>query len=274
LRAISNHNVALRQISPESKYCKVVFADDLIAPECLEKMVAVAEEHPSVGLVSAYCLEGQRVICTGLPYSTTFVSGRDVCRKHLLDRLWLFGSANAVLYRADLVRNRDPFYNEANIHADTEACFALLRTCDFGFVHQVLTVSRVRPASLSAMSANRNTSSAGTLHILVTYGRDYLTQEELQARLEEHLRGYYRFLSKSLVSGRDKKFWDFHKRQLVQAGVGFSWDRLARATLENLWGGIQNPIVSVRKFLKARRRWRLALGGISAVHLQETDKVN
>jgi len=54
LAALPNHNFALRQISASSKYCKVVLGDDWIFPECLEKMVAVAEEHPSVGIVSGY----------------------------------------------------------------------------------------------------------------------------------------------------------------------------------------------------------------------------
>jgi glycosyltransferase involved in cell wall biosynthesis len=53
LPAIRNHNFALRQISPESKYCKAVLGDDWMFPECLERMVALAEEHPSVGIVGA-----------------------------------------------------------------------------------------------------------------------------------------------------------------------------------------------------------------------------
>jgi glycosyltransferase involved in cell wall biosynthesis len=258
LRAISNHNVALRHISPASKYCKVVFADDLIAPECLQKMVALAEEHPSVGLISAYCLEGDHVICTGLPHTTTVVSGLEVCRKHFLEKLYVFGSANSVLYRSDLVRSRDPFYNEANIHADTEACFALLRTHDFGFVHEVLTVTRLRPGSLTTVSAGLNTEFAGMLHILVTYGRDYLTDEEFQVRLDRHLREYYRFLSKSLLSRRDKRFWDYHQKQLTQAGVGFSRACLARATVAYLLDGALNPATTIKKLLKARRTWPLA----------------
>src|SRR5437016_8942627 len=48
LSALENHNVALRYISPGSTYCKVVFGDDWIFPECLEKMVSLAEKHPSV----------------------------------------------------------------------------------------------------------------------------------------------------------------------------------------------------------------------------------
>ena len=62
LRAVPNHNLALRQISPESKYCKIVFADDWIFPHCIEEMVAVAEEHSSVGIVGAYGLQEHEIL--------------------------------------------------------------------------------------------------------------------------------------------------------------------------------------------------------------------
>src|SRR5262245_9335007 len=38
-----NHNIAVGQISPASKYCKVVHADDWLFPECIMEMVKVAE---------------------------------------------------------------------------------------------------------------------------------------------------------------------------------------------------------------------------------------
>ena len=53
LRILENHNRALRCISPEAKYCKVLFADDWLFSNCLESMVANAELHPSVGIVSS-----------------------------------------------------------------------------------------------------------------------------------------------------------------------------------------------------------------------------
>ena len=182
LSVIANHNVALRQISPESKYCKMVLGDDLIYPGCLEKMVGLAEAHPSVGMVGAYAQEGERIAWTGLPREESVVSGREICRRHLLEGLHIFGSANAVLYRADLVRSRDPFYSETNIHADTEVSFALLKTSDFGFVHEVLTFSRVRQASLSTVSRGLHTYFGGTLHVLLGYGPDYLTKEECKTQ--------------------------------------------------------------------------------------------
>ncbi len=58
LPIIANHNKAFSLISAESKYCKVVSADDWLFPECLQRMVGLAEENPSVGIVGAYQLSG------------------------------------------------------------------------------------------------------------------------------------------------------------------------------------------------------------------------
>src|SRR6266849_11139731 len=101
LRVIANHNVALRQISPSSKYCKIVFADDWIFPECLERMVAIAEEHPTVGIVGAYRLDGLHVNCDGLPYPSPITPGRELCRATLLGGPGVFGSPTSVLIRAE-----------------------------------------------------------------------------------------------------------------------------------------------------------------------------
>jgi len=253
LPALSNFNRALGQISRVSKYCKVVLGDDWIFPECLERMVAVAERHPSVGIVGAYVLEGTVVKCVGLPTKNTLVSGRDICREHLLEDLWLFGSPTNVLYRADLVRSHDPFYNETNIHADTEVCFVLLKTSDFGFVHQVLTFSRVRASSRSTADNENQTDLGGFLETLSKHGPAFLTTDELNARLDRHLSAYYDFLGKSLILGRDKGFWDYHKAKLVEAGVGFSRLRVAQSTLANLAEAVLNPKNSVEKLLKRSR---------------------
>src|SRR5438477_2595110 len=92
LPAAANHNAAMRQISPASRYCKIVFADDWLFPECLDRMVALAEAHPGVGIVGAYGLRDSSVMWSGLPYPSTVVSGRDMCRWRLLHDLNVFGT--------------------------------------------------------------------------------------------------------------------------------------------------------------------------------------
>jgi len=254
LRAIRNHNVALRQISPKSKYCKIVFSDDWIFPECLEQMVSLAEGHPSVGIVGAYGLQGEEVMWAGLPYPSRMVSGREVCRRLFLERLYVFGTSTSVLYRSDLVRSRDPFYNESNLHADMEACVAILKTYDFGFVHQILTFKRWRPESLGTFTEDVNTLIAGHLHCLVTYGKEFLTRREYEACLHQRVSEYYNFLGVSLMRGRrDEKFWNYHKRKLIDASVGFSGTHLVGAMLTRVAMAIVNPNETIQKLLKARR---------------------
>jgi polysaccharide pyruvyl transferase WcaK-like protein/glycosyltransferase involved in cell wall biosynthesis len=261
LRAIRNHNHALRQISPESKYCKMVFADDWIFPRCLEEMVAMAERHPSVGIVGAYGLaEGswdggtrQDVVqWTGLPHPSGPFSGREVCRRLFLCGTYVFGTANSLLFRSELVRHRDPFYNEDNPHSDCEVCLALLRECDFGFVHQVLTFWRWRPGALGSVSVDYQTVLPGRLYDLITYGHDFLTDEEFQRCRRKLLSELYNFLAVSVMRGRrDREFWDYHKRQLEQM-TGFSYGRLAGAIISRLSRAALNPYETTTKLFVSK----------------------
>lgn len=92
---IESHNRAFRLISPNSKYCKVVSADDWLFPDCVARMVNLAEANPSVGIVGSYTLSGGgalwRVKFDGLPYERTVVSGREACRWHLLGGHYFLG---------------------------------------------------------------------------------------------------------------------------------------------------------------------------------------
>jgi glycosyltransferase involved in cell wall biosynthesis len=226
--AIANLNTAFRRISPASKYCKMVLADDWMFPECLERMVDLMEKHPSVGIVGAYGMQERAVLWTGLPYPSTVVSGREACRQRLLGGPYVFGSPTSVLFRSDLVRSHNPFYNESNVQADSEKCFELLRNCDFGFVHQLLTFSRDhRPGSRVEASRELNTAAVGIMHELITYGPFYLTQEEYKSCLKATMSKYYNFLTTSLLQPRPKEFWHYHKEKLQELGMKFRYSRLA-----------------------------------------------
>src|SRR5262249_17003034 len=240
------------KISPQSKYCKLIFADDWIFPECIERMVSVAESAPAVGIVGAYVLQGKSVKCVGLPYRNTVFDGREICRRHFLNGLYVFESANAVLYRSDLVREKPTFYNERNIHADTEACFALLRDSDFGFVHQILTYTRVRPESLSSVSSDLQTYLAGMLRVLLVYGPEYLSEKELDSLIRRHAADYYRFLGKCLLLGR-RQIVKYHNEKLTEAGLRFEWPRVVAGMLSTVWKLALHPFSTGEKVLRTRK---------------------
>lgn len=232
LNQIPNWNAALRKISPESKYCKVVQADDWIFPECLEKMVELAEEYPSVGVVSAYRLVETNIIGDGLPYKVKFLSGRETCRKVLQTRIDLFGSATTVLFRSDLIRSKKSFFDESVIHADTYSCFDVLRESDFGFVHQVLTFTRRHNESTTTFCNYYNTYVVSSLKILLDFHQYYLNEEEFKKLLSKSLFNHHRALINLILKGRN--IWGYHKKELDKLGLQINWGKFIKALLYEL----------------------------------------
>ena len=236
---VENHNIALRQVSPAAAWCKFVSADDVLLPECLERMIALAAEHPSVGLVSAYQLQGARVGLGGLPYPSPVTPGHHIGRASLLGALALFGNPSAHMLRADLVRQRDPFYDESMLHADEAACYEILRTADFGFVHQVLTYERVHEGSTTFSHARRlNTYLLDHLKMLTQYGRVYLTSEEFDLVVRERLDSYYQFLVRALLSPARDEIWRYHTEGLRRLGFPLRHWRLLVAFVRDLRGAL------------------------------------
>ncbi len=244
---IQNHNIAFRQISSASQYCKMVHADDWLFPECIMQMVKIAEAHPSVGIVGAYGLHGTRVCWDGLPYPSTVISGRDLCRRSLLDSylrhdpFYVFGSPTSLLIRSKLMRDRPVLYNESNLHADKEACFDLLQSSNFGFVHQVLTYSRQHSEASTSFSTRFNTYLLGNLIILKKYGPIYLTREEYNKCLKYHMQRYYLFLGQSLLWTREKQILDYHKNGMRALGYPYSRTRLLKVVFLEVLDILGNP---------------------------------
>ncbi len=221
LDVIGSHNAALREMSAQSRYCKVLQGDDWLFPDCLGAMVALADGHPRVGLVSAYRLDGAWVDLDGVPPEHAAVPGAVMARLGLLGGPYVFGAPSATLIRSDIVRARDPFYDPACIHADEAACYEVLRHADFGFVHQVLTYRRRDPDDATTMSSfarRMNTYLPGSLWILQRYGPCFLTPDEYRRRLSERFAEYDVFLAEALVRRRDADFWTYHRRALESLG--------------------------------------------------------
>ncbi len=241
LGRIENENHGLGQISPDSKYCKVVHADDWIFPECLTRMVAVAEKYPTIAMVSAYRLEDERVSLDGLRYPSVKTAGAEICRRSLLGEVYVFGTPTSLLHRADIVRSQRPFYDASNDHGDLEACYRYLRRADFGFVHQVLTFTRRHNEAATAFSKRFNTFVLGNLHCLVKHGPLYLTEEEYARAMRISMRGYYEFLASSALRNKGKEFWDYHARELGKLGMRIDRLRIARVLARRAVWHALNP---------------------------------
>ena len=223
LPIMANWNHALSLLPADASYCKVVHADDTLYTDCLEQMVRVAEANPSVDIVTAYALWGREVRHDGyVPYPLELVDGREICRATLEGRCYVFGSPTSLLLRSAPVRSRPGFYNEQNFHADTEACFDLLRTADLGFVHQVLTRTRIHEEAMTSHASRINTFHGGWLEILQRYGRYYLDRDAFRRRWRRAVRRYAVFLAKAIVQGkvRDPAFRAHHRETIAMVRRG------------------------------------------------------
>jgi len=257
---IENHNIAFTLLSSRAKYCKVVSADDFIFPDCLAKIVDFAEANPSAGIIGSYQLSGDLIKWQGFQYPRAVFSGLEICRHFfLLPQVFVegkpifgFGTPTSLLYRADLVReSKGKFYPNSSPHADTSACFEVLRNSSFGFVYHVLSYERTHATTQSSKSKELNRYLSAFLNDLQQYGPFYLTKEELEREIDKQLAAYHQFLGINYLIGfRKKEFWSYHKSRLEELGHPLKRLVLLRAGLAAILKEALNPEQAVRKLRK------------------------
>jgi glycosyltransferase involved in cell wall biosynthesis len=221
LHALENHNRTMRAVHPGSRYCKFLHADDWLYPECLERMVAVAEANPSVGVVSSYRLLGDRVEQQSpVAYTQTVMSGHHVVRWELIGpkgSAWVTGSQTSLLIRSDLIVGRGDFYDTSVWHADTDAAYRVLMESDFGFVHQLLTFTRRHTGALMSYSHRVWSFITRDGRLLMRYGPHVLSPRECRRELRAWLWRYTTWLGKQTLKParhRQAEFHEFHQREI------------------------------------------------------------
>jgi glycosyltransferase involved in cell wall biosynthesis len=256
---IENHNRAFRLVPGDAKYCKIVSADDWLFPECLSRMVAVAEANPSVGIVGSYQLSGGGkewddwcIKWDELPYPSTVVPGREICRIHYLGGPDVYGNPTSILYRADLIKGKENFYPNETAEADTSAICKSLRETDYGFVHQVLSYERVHNTRVTTCSQSFNAYLSSNISDLIQYSGKFLTTEEREQRLNQLMDHYYGFLAISALKFREQAFWSYHKNRLSELGYPLSRSRLTKAIIMMLFDLMLNPKNTFEKLMRSR----------------------
>lgn len=250
LSQVRNYNRALAEISGASRYCKVVQADDFIFPDCLKMMVDVLERSNSIGLVSSYWLKGNEVRGSEYPYPAPMLPGKEMARLYLRKGTWVFGSPTAVMYRSCLIEKDQPFYDEAQLHEDSDKCMQILKSWDFGFVHQVLSFSRADNESISFAARSFQPVALDRYIMVCRNAASFLDSAEADALIKETRRNYYRALAKEALRGRKKEFWDYQKKGLKTLGENLDRAYLAaRIVGEVLWN-LANPGAALSKLFR------------------------
>jgi glycosyltransferase involved in cell wall biosynthesis len=283
LPQVPNYNFALTCISRDSKYCKMVQADDWIYPECLERMVAVAESDPCIGIVSSHYLRGVpgggHVEGHGLPYAKGVIPGREICKRQLLGSMYVFGSPTVLLYRSEIVRSTSPFFDESVLHDDTDTSYRILQKWKFGFVHQILSFLRVHDDSIRGSALDFNPNILDRLLQLSKFGPVYLEQDEFARLLQKVKSEYYGFLARRLLAGARRAFWQYHISGLKSGGLRLEKWLLFKHVCLELARLLTNPGSAIaRLYNRFQARSRMASSSskataIPAVSLEEAAAV-
>lgn len=253
-----NFNFTVQQISADSQYCKFVQGDDFIYPQCLEEMVKLAESNPSVGIVTSYRLDGEKVKGDGLPVKMTVVPGKEICQRTLMSGMFVFGTPTTVMFRSSILRSRTPFFNENCLHFDTEACYEFLQKWDLGFVHQILSWSRTDNISITSTLMRFSPDQIDYLITFKKFAPLYLEPAVYEKRMAEIEYYFYAFLGRAFWKNRDKDFWKYQKDGLRVAGCELNKARLAGHAFMAMLHVVGNPVATLQRAFGSDRPKNLA----------------
>ena len=85
--------------------------------------------------------------------------------------------------------------------------------------------------------------------MLEKYGPIYLERVEYERSLERWMKGYRRFLGRSLLRRRGNPFWDYRVAMLGNLGCSFSRLRLLGALLYDALRTVMSPFTAVGRTL-------------------------
>ncbi|HEY6005011.1 MAG TPA: glycosyltransferase family 2 protein [Anaeromyxobacter sp.] len=248
----SNFNRALSLASPEAKYVKFALSDDVLFPECVARLVEVAEREPAAGLVGAYYFFGEHLGGAGVPRTVRRLGGREACRMMLVDRKFMVGSPTSVLYRADVLRARTPFFEAGRLHPDTELAYEILLEHDLGFVHQVLSFIRTDNVSISTAVKDFRPNLLDRLIVTERYAARALAPEEASRTRAAVRREYFRYLAGALFRRMPRRFWEYHRAGLASVGLALRRRDLAPGVLRELARIALDPLTTARRIARAR----------------------
>jgi hypothetical protein len=175
------------------------------------------------------------------------MSGAAACRLLLLDSIDLFGSPTTLLYRSDLVRDRQEFFPPGVDYCDLIVCMELLQEHAFAFVPQILTFSRTQEDSSRSRTLQFAPDLLKMYAIHKVYGSVFLTPGEAASRWQHIESAYWEYLGGARLAGRPEEFWDFHRRGLARVSESLSGRKMMWGAFRSIWHYVSRPDQLLRR---------------------------
>jgi glycosyltransferase involved in cell wall biosynthesis len=248
-----NYNRSVDSASKGVEFVKIVEADNSLRRECIGRMVEIANLDSDIGIVGCYYLEGSMLMGSGVGTDRTIIPGVDVLREHLLrpDMTYYLGVPTTLLFRAKALAESQPCFRAESFFDDQELCFRILARWKFGFAHDILAFIREGNGIWSEI-LNFNALVACQYALVVRFGRDLLTAEELRQTIAVRKSAYFECIGRAVLGGRDQRYWSFHRGVFRLLGKKFCFWTLF---LPAVWSAIEmllNPKRTVDRILRRR----------------------
>jgi glycosyltransferase involved in cell wall biosynthesis len=237
-----NWNAAMALAPAEAKYIRILCADDVMAPEAVSKMAALAQQHPDVGLVGCGHHRDGPTEADAWPRDQEVFAGREALAQILLGERMLI--ATHTLMRRSALDWSKPLFRRGLVASDTQTCLDMLTRSDFGFVHDDLAKTRMHDASMtSALVTGTEIHFFDWLMLLKQFGPHAFDEAGFPAVLRRYRRHYARRMLRWRLAGRRETLAK-HDSALSGAGETASLWRDADALLD--WAACK---------LKLRTQW-------------------
>jgi glycosyltransferase involved in cell wall biosynthesis len=164
--AVSNWNRGMEEA--RGRYLKLLCADDLLYPACLEKQAAVLDDpaNEGVSLVTAQHIvidpSGRRIVERGFDRNGR-VPASVAIRRMARSGTNLVGEPGGVMFRAEAYAAAGPFAEEARYVVDLDMWMRLLLHGDAYVIDESLSAFRVQGESWSNALASRQTSDVADM---------------------------------------------------------------------------------------------------------------
>lgn len=226
-----NWNTAFSHVPDAATYVRLLCDDDTIYPDGIEKMVALAEQDPEIGIVG--CLHW----CDGgitdfhWPEAQSVYDGREAIRRHLLGEGRLMPIH--LLMRKSVVDRRTPLFDDFLVGGfDVDTTIALLLETKFGFVHECLAFTRVHENTVSNLTTKANNArTRDAFDLLRRYGPEVFgdRHRDLEARFRRY---YARRILRWRRAGMAAEHLAIHFEALKQAQAPFGPRLLGEAAID------------------------------------------
>lgn len=225
LSMYDNWETSLRLIGPDVSYFLILCADDLIAPDAIEKLVAVADLDPGIGVVGSQWTMGTHpdweagLQGEGLPKDMTVFDGRWFVRTYLM-KFHSATSPQCQLFRRSLLEAGVPFHKYDEMLMDIDVCLRAAIDGKYGFVHAPLGFTREHgDRTTSTIRKLTEDFTANWLALINRHGPSVMSAADLATCRRAYLQHYFRRLLLWRFRDRNEPLYQRHVAFLKEQGV-------------------------------------------------------